>query len=78
MKINTKILIGVGALALAYYMFKDKLKTTNKSKSSDANFSNLTSSSTFCPPNTTEKYVNGRCSCQDNNGVPKGSCRRRY
>jgi hypothetical protein len=72
MKTNTKILLGVGAIALAYYLFKDKFnkpQTTTSSKSNDANFSNLTAPSAcgnygFCPPSRPYCITdNGRQRC---------------
>jgi len=76
MKTSTKVLLGVGAVALGYYLFKDKLtkQTTTKgsqlhTNTGDANFSNLTApsgcgNSGFCPPNRPYcVYSNGRHYC---------------
>jgi hypothetical protein len=61
MTTNTKIIIGVGAVALAYYFY-------NKSKGNDKNFSNfdtpVSCSQKFCPPQRPYKYrVNSSCYC---------------
>lgn len=67
MKTQTKILIGVGAVALAYYFYmKNK---PNSSKSNEANFSNFGTATScekkFCPPSRPyANYINGRCICQ--------------
>ena len=62
---NTKLILGLGAVELAIYLFRNKFKSTGN----DANFSNLVSPrlnclKRFCPPNThCVTGRNGRTRC---------------
>ena len=71
---NQKILLGVGAIALAYLLYSKKSSGVSRQapitpkKDNDANFSNLTSSSTrqscarmFCLKDCIDTPRGGRC-----------------
>ena len=71
---NQKILLGIGAIALAYWLYKRKGSGSSRQapstpkKDNDANFSNLTSSSTrqscarmFCLKDCIDTPRGGRC-----------------
>jgi len=72
---NQKLILGVGAIALAYWLYKRKGGGISRQapitpkKENDANFSNFETTSSclkkYCPPSRPiSNLINGRCVCQ--------------